>query len=100
MAPMVYWSFAIHEWRGERRVRQAPARPWNEAAGWSVGGRREPEDDFYCLRYRLWYPSLDCAFRTKFRTCPGCLNCEQGRFNLKRHADALRNARFDLFDAG
>ena len=48
------------------------------------------EDDFYCLRYSVWYPSLDCAYRTKFRTAPGCLNCDQGRFNLKRHADAFR----------
>ena len=52
-------------------------------------GPREAEDDFYCLRYRVWYPSIDCAYRTRFRTCPGCDNCEQGRFNLKRHAGAL-----------
>jgi hypothetical protein len=45
-----------------------------------------PEDDFFCLRYRVWYPSLDCAFRTRFQTCPGCRNCEQGRFNYTRHA--------------
>jgi hypothetical protein len=28
---------------------------------------------------------VDCAYRTLHRTCPGCNNCEQGRFNLKRH---------------
>ena len=54
------------------------------------------EDDFFCLRFQVWYPSFDCAVRTKFRTCEGCLDCEQGRFNLKRHAEALRGARFHL----
>lgn len=56
--------------------------------------RRDPEDDFYCIRFDVWYPSIDCAYRTKFRTAPGCLNCEQGRFNFKRHAGALRGVRF------
>lgn len=51
---------------------------------------RTAEDDFLCLRYQVWYPSIDCAIRTMFRTCGGCLNCEQGRFNLKRHESALR----------
>jgi hypothetical protein len=54
---------------------------------------RDAEDDFYCLRYQVWYPSHDCAFRTHFRTSPGCLDCQQGRFNLKRHADSLRRAK-------
>ncbi|HKQ60211.1 MAG TPA: hypothetical protein VJS92_02930 [Candidatus Polarisedimenticolaceae bacterium] len=52
------------------------------------------EDDFYCLRYAVWYPSIDCALRTKYRTAPGCLRCDQGRFNLKRHAAALARIRF------
>ncbi len=50
---------------------------------------RDPEDDFFCLRYQVWYASFDCALRTKFQTCEGCADCEQGRFNLKRHAAAL-----------
>ena len=54
---------------------------------------RDTEDDFVCLRYQVWYPSLDCAIRTKFNTAPGCRNCDQGRFNLKRHAGALRAVR-------
>jgi hypothetical protein len=54
---------------------------------------RGPDDDFFCLRYQVWYPSLDCAIRTKFRTSPGCLACEQGRFNLRRHADAIAARR-------
>jgi hypothetical protein len=59
---------------------------------------RGPADDFFCLRYQIWYPSPECAIRTKFKTSPGCLDCEQGRFNLKRHAAALRGVRFH-FDA-
>jgi hypothetical protein len=55
---------------------------------------RGPADDFFCLRYQIWYPSPECAIRTKFKTSAGCLDCEQGRFNLKRHATALQGAHF------
>jgi len=54
---------------------------------------RDAEDDFVCLRYGVWYPSIDCAFRTKFRTSAGCLDCDQGRFNLKRHNAAIARVR-------
>lgn len=54
---------------------------------------RHKEDDFFCIRYQVWYSSRDCAVRTKFRTSDGCLDCEQGRFNLKRHDGALRDVR-------
>jgi hypothetical protein len=57
---------------------------------------RHPEDDFFCIRYQVWYPSLDCAVRTKFRTSDGCRDCEQGRFNLKRYDGTLANTRFAL----
>lgn len=57
---------------------------------------RDAEDDFFCLRYQVWYPSRDCAIRTKFRTSGGCLDCDQGRFNLKRHAASLRGYRFPV----
>jgi len=59
-------------------------------------GRRCADDDFFCLRYRVWYPSYDCAIRTKFHTSEGCLRCDQGRFNLKRHASSLRGIRWRL----
>ena len=52
-------------------------------------GPRDARDDFFCLRFRVWYPSEDCALRTRYRTSPGCLACDQGRFNLARHARAL-----------
>ena len=57
------------------------------------GGLRGLEDDFFCLRFRVWYPSFDCAIRTRYRTCPSCRDCEQGRFNLKRHASGLARLR-------
>lgn len=59
-------------------------------------GPRDSDDDFFCLRYRVWYPSYDCALRTRFRTSAGCLRCDQGRFNLKRHAAALVRVRWPL----
>jgi len=70
-----------------------PERP-EVAARSATFGTREPGDDFYCLRYSVWYPTIDCAFRTLHRTSGGCLNCDQGRFNLRRHAAALRGSRW------
>jgi len=55
---------------------------------------RGPEDDFFCIRYQVWYPSFDCALRTAYRTAPGCRDCEQGLFNHKRHGEALKWSRF------
>ena len=54
---------------------------------------KDAEDDFFCLRFQVWYPSVDCAYRTRWRTCDACSNCDQGRFNLKRHAAALQRLR-------
>jgi len=59
-------------------------------------GTPSPGDDFICIRYKVWYPSLDCAVRTRFQTSQGCLHCDQGRFNLKRHAEAVRRMRWRL----
>ena len=70
----------------------AEARPVI-ASGAQPASLREVDDDFYCLRYGVPYPSIDCAFRTLYKTCPGCLNCEQGRFNLKRHRATLLRRR-------
>ena len=57
---------------------------------------READEDFFCLRYQVWYPSFDCAVRTKFKTSDACRECEQGRFNLKRHAGKLRATRLHI----
>lgn len=59
-----------------------------------AAGTSSPGDDFICIRYKVWYPSIDCAIRTRFKTAEGCLRCDQGRFNLKRHAAALHRVRF------
>ena len=64
------------------------------AVGAQACGDPGPGDDFFCLRYQVWYPSFDCAIRTKFRTSAGCLDCDQGRFNYKRHRPALLQVRF------
>ena len=63
-------------------------------------GYREPGDDFFCLRYQVWYGSQDCAIRTHYRTAPGCARCEQGRFNHRRHRDTLAQVRFRLPSVG
>ncbi len=68
----------------------------DDPPGQSPVGQRAADDDFFCLRYRIWYPSIDCAIRTRFQTSPGCLRCDQGRFNLKRHGSTLRGFRWRL----
>ena len=100
---MVYWPLRVDQMR-DAMQNDVPAGDSHEEAAPFLTERmrlcrREPEDDFFCLRYEVWYPSLDCALRTKFRTSPGCLHCQQGRFNLKRHDQALRSVRFPAPDA-
>lgn len=68
----------------------------DESQGTIPSGTPTAGDDFYCIRYRVWYPSLDCAFRTRFHTAEGCARCDQGRFNLKRHAASLRGLRWTI----
>lgn len=68
----------------------------DETEGAIPSGSPSPGDDFFCIRYRVWYPSFDCAVRTRFRTSEGCLRCDQGRFNLKRHAAEVRGVRWRL----
>jgi len=33
---------------------------------------RPPDADFYCWRFKIWYNTLDCAFRTRHQTFEGC----------------------------
>jgi hypothetical protein len=68
---------------------QLRAVRWGGCSGKAAHAPRDAEDDFFCLRFGVWYPSVDCAYRTLYRTCPGCFDCEQGRFNLKRHRPTL-----------
>lgn len=55
---------------------------------------RPPDADFYCWRFKLWYNSLDCAFRTKHHSFEGCARCNQGDFNLKSRARDLQALRY------
>ena len=52
-----------------------------------------PDADFYCWRFKLWYNSLDCAYRTKFRTFEGCSHCSQGDLNLRSRQSELVSHR-------
>jgi hypothetical protein len=53
---------------------------------------RPPDADFYCWRFKIWYNTLDCAYRTRHLTFPGCARCAQGEFNLQsRRADLHRD---------
>ncbi len=44
---------------------------------------RSPGDDFFCWKYRVWYPLEDCVFRHAWKTTADCAECEQGASNLK-----------------
>ena len=55
---------------------------------------RPPDADFYCWRYKVWYNTLDCAFRTKHRSFGGCARCSQGDFNLQARERDLKLARY------
>jgi hypothetical protein len=55
-----------------------------------------PGDDFFCIRYQVYYSSFDCAIRTEFKTSAGCTKCEQGIFNHKRHSDEIRRNSFQI----
>jgi len=55
---------------------------------------RPPNADFYCWRYKVWYNTLDCAFRTKHRSFEGCARCSQGDFNLQARQRDLKLERY------
>ncbi len=50
---------------------------------------KAPDDDFFCWKFQIWYPSLDCAYRNLHRTCAPCADCAQGSRNLERRATDL-----------
>jgi hypothetical protein len=52
------------------------------------------DDDFFCWKFQLWYPSIDCAYRVQHRTCSPCADCAQGRRNLERRAPDLSRRRW------
>lgn len=50
---------------------------------------KAPDDDFFCWKFQIWYPSIDCAYRNLHRTCAPCAECAQGQRNLERRAADL-----------
>jgi hypothetical protein len=48
----------------------------------------KPGAGFFCRRFQTRYNTLECAIRTDTHYAP-CASCDQGRFNLQRHADDL-----------
>lgn len=71
-----------------------PARPAGRRTGSMRCTYKAPEDDFFCWKFQLWYPSIDCAYRVKHATCTPCANCAQGRRNLERRAEDLAQRRW------
>jgi len=49
-----------------------------------------PRDDFFCWKFRIWYPSEDCTYRHTHRTYHGCAGCFQGRMNQRHLEKGLR----------
>jgi hypothetical protein len=99
---MVYSAFTVdqmRDFRTELRGLPVVATATAERTLPPHGSYRGPEDDFYCHRFEVWYSSLDCAIRTQYSTCASCANCDQGRFNAKRHGSTLRQARIPICDA-
>lgn len=70
----------------------APARSGAESLRCTY---KSPEDDFFCWKFQLWYPMIDCAYRNLYRTCTPCADCAQGSRNLERRAaDVMRRRWF------
>lgn len=79
-------------------VREDPAgedsAPVRSGAGSLRCTYKAPEDDFFCWKFQLWYPMIDCAYRNFYRTCTPCANCAQGHRNLERRAVDLAQRRW------
>ena len=55
-------------------------------------GTRTAEDEFFCEKYQVWYPLRDCNYRVMHATYHGCVDCFQGRVNLRAPQPAARAA--------
>jgi len=53
-----------------------------------ICSHRAPDDDFICRKYGVWYPMRDCNYRVLHRTFDGCVDCFQGRLNLRGRSGA------------
>ncbi len=57
-------------------------------------GTRGPHDDFYCHKFEVWYRVDDCVFRGTHKTFPGCVDCFQGRLNMRSVEKGIRPPAF------
>ncbi|HYV84531.1 MAG TPA: hypothetical protein VFB49_01335 [Patescibacteria group bacterium] len=54
---------------------------------------RPSDADFYCWKFGVWYNVMDCCYRHDQRTFEGCIDCGQGRGNLRQNLDRYRARR-------
>jgi hypothetical protein len=72
-----------------------PTSNAESAAGKGVlEGTRGPDDDFFCHKYQVWYRVEDCVYRGTNKTFTGCVNCFQGRLNIRSHEKGLKPPAF------
>jgi len=53
-------------------------------------GTPTAEDEFFCVKYQVWYPLRDCNYRILHATYHGCVDCFQGRVNLRTPVPAAQ----------
>ena len=53
-------------------------------------GTRGPFDDFFCIKYQVWYRLEDCVYRGVNKTFSGCVNCFQGHLNIRSRETGAR----------
>ena len=56
----------------------------------SAEGARGPRDDFFCIKYQVWYRLDDCVYRGVHKTFPGCVSCFQGHLNIRSRETGSR----------
>jgi hypothetical protein len=54
---------------------------------------RPPDADFYCWKFGVWYNLMDCCDRHYDRTYEGCVDCGQGRNNLRQNRTTYAERR-------
>jgi|SoiMethySBSTD1v2_1073268.scaffolds.fasta_scaffold3144999_1 hypothetical protein len=55
-----------------------------------AAGTRSPRDDFFCIKYQVWYRLDDCVYRGVHKTFPGCVSCFQGHLNIRSRETGSR----------
>jgi hypothetical protein len=58
---------------------------------------RPTDADFYCWKFGVWYNLMDCNYRHHGQTYEGCVDCGQGRSNLRQNLGRFRAGRAERF---